>query len=203
VGAVREARLSSSPTLTVAGAPIVFHQQGTLDTCVFSSMASALYFAGAKQAASFVQNAGKAHSGANAQGLFTELIRVIDKTHVGFLEKHKLPPAFDWKNDLKSNMIFVGSLEGSDGSVHHAVTLFRGWIFDSNEKHAMPLCKEGLDFCTQTNEEMIESGCGSSTFCGFKHGLLFVDTTKKQKLQVIESMKPPKKKRKHHRRHQD
>ena len=203
VGAVREARLSSSSTLTVAGAPIVFHQQGTLDTCVFSSMASALYFAGAKQAASFVQNAGKAHSGANAQGLFTELIRVIDKTHVGFLEKHKLPPAFDWKNDLKSNMIFVGSLEGSDGSVHHAVTLFRGWIFDSNEKHAMPLCKEGLDFCTQTNEEMIESGCGSSTFCGFKHGLLFVDTTKKQKLQVIESMKPPKKKRKHHRRHQD
>jgi hypothetical protein len=194
VGAVREARLGGSPTLTVPGAPIVFHQQGTLDTCVFSSMASALYFSGQRQAASFVQNAAKGHAGANAKSLFSDLVRVVRQTEVRFLEIKALPPAFDWKNDLKPNMIVAGSLEGSDGSVHHAVTLFRGWIFDSNEKHAIPLGKEGLDFCTQTDEEVMVSGCGASTFCGFKHGMIFVDNTKKSKLQRPDT-RPPKKKR--------
>jgi hypothetical protein len=156
-------------------------------------MVSALYFAGARQAASYAQNAAKGHAGATAKGLFSDLVRVVRQTEVRFLEIKALPPAFDWKNDLKPNMIVAGSLEGSDGSVHHAVTLFWGWIFDSNEKHAILLGKEGLDFCTQTDEEMMVSGCGSSTFCGFKHGTIFVDNTKKSRLQRQDTRSPKKK----------
>jgi hypothetical protein len=198
VGAVREPRRLTCPSLCVPGAPVVFYQQGIHDTCVFSSMAAALYFAGAKKAANQIQNAAPGMVGCNVQSMFHSLVRRIRTTEVKFLSVSKLSPSFDWKNDLKDNMILVGSLEGSDGSVHHAVTLFRGWLFDSNETHALPLTKQALDFCTQTEEEMTMTGC-ASTFCRFKHGTIYTDTTAKEKLKYISASastpKSPKKKK--------
>jgi hypothetical protein len=62
--------------------------------------------------------------------------------------------------------------------------MFQGWIFDSNETNALPLTKQALDFCTQTDEEMMMTGCPSS-FSRFKHGTIYTDTTKLEKLKHI------------------
>jgi hypothetical protein len=146
VGAVREPRRLTLPSLCVPSAPPVFYQQGMYDTCVFSSMASALYFAGAKVAANFIQNKAKGTAGCNVQNMFHKLVMMVRETDLKFLSTTSLPPTFDWEHDLHDNMIVVASLAGSDGSVHHAITMFRGWIFDSNETHALPLNKQALHF---------------------------------------------------------
>jgi hypothetical protein len=174
------------PSLCVPGAPVVFYQEGIHDTCVFSSMAAALYFAGAKKAANKIQNAAPGMVGCNVQSMFHSLVRKIRTTEVKFLLVSKLYPSFDWKNDLKDNMILVGSLEGSNGSVHHVVTLICGWLFDSNETQALPLTKQALDFCTQAEEEMTMTGC-ASTFCRFRHGTIYTNTMAKQKLKYISA----------------
>jgi len=57
-------------------------------------------------------------------------------------------------------------LEGNDGHANHAVAIFNGWIFDSNEKIAIPLCQEGLDYCVSTKEEKVK-------FVKFNNGFYF------------------------------
>jgi hypothetical protein len=82
-------------------------------------------------------------------------------------------------------MILVGSLVASDGSVNHAITITRGWIFDSNEHKAFPLTKEALDVCTQSEEEATLAG-DRSTFSHFGHGKIYEDKTKNQRLAAIQ-----------------
>jgi hypothetical protein len=43
-------------------------------------------------------------------------------------------------------------LRSSDGKEDHCVTLLGKWIFDSNFKRALPLCKEALDWCCSSDE---------------------------------------------------
>ena len=38
-------------------------------------------------------------------------------------------------------------LQGDDGSEHHSVSLYDGWIFDDIEEYAMKLCPENIDKC--------------------------------------------------------
>ena len=52
------------------------------------------------------------------------------------------------KKDLNENMILLGVIQDSEGSWQHGVTIYRNWVFDSNEKGALPLCQESLDCCT-------------------------------------------------------
>lgn len=201
MGAVRAARLTQQHDLIVGNAPTVLHQQGVYNTCVFSSFASALAFAGATDAAKTIQHNAQKHQGTNSMNVYKNLCLTVRKTNVNYLEQHKLPPLFDWWTDLKHNMLVVGSLQGSDGSVHHAVTLFRGWIFDSNEATAIPLSKARLDFCTKTEEESRVSGGPSSTFVRFQHGLIFVDNTKVNKLTFMKMNLTKRQKQKKNKKH--
>jgi hypothetical protein len=46
-------------------------------------------------------------------------------------------------------MFFVGVIKDNTNSCQHAITIFRIWIYDSNEPFlALPLSKECLDCCT-------------------------------------------------------
>jgi hypothetical protein len=45
-------------------------------------------------------------------------------------------------------MFFVGVIKDNTNSCQHAITIFRNWIYDSNEPFALPLIKESLDCCT-------------------------------------------------------
>ena len=177
VGCVRSARLHGTPSLNVPNAPLVKFQQGVFDTCVYSSLASALFHTGLRQAAYHIQRVARKDSGCAPTKLLHRLHERIRATEAKFLVIERMSDTFDWKTDLKDNVIFVGAIQGSDGNAQHAVTLFQGWIFDSNEKTAIPLCKEGLDFCTQSEEEREFTGC-TSTFTHFKGGFRLTDKSK-------------------------
>jgi hypothetical protein len=52
---------------------------------------------------------------------------------------------------LGNNAILTVSLEGSDGQSNHAISVHRGWIFDSCEKRALvPVEPGSLDLCVKT-----------------------------------------------------
>ena len=70
----------------------------------------------------------------------------------------------------------MGILQGDDGEANHAITIFNKWIFDANEKHAIPLCQEGLNYCVSTSETRV-------TFLGFTEGFFFCENSKKQRLK--------------------
>jgi hypothetical protein len=45
-------------------------------------------------------------------------------------------------------MFVVGVIQDSTKSCQDATTIFRNWIYDSNEPFALPLSKDSLDCCT-------------------------------------------------------
>jgi len=49
---------------------------------------------------------------------------------------------------FNSKQIVLVTLASSDGAASHAITIIDNWIFDSNEKIALPLTKDALDYCT-------------------------------------------------------
>jgi hypothetical protein len=175
VGALPEPRHLDHPSLCVDGAPLVY----------YINKERMIRVSFPRWLPNHVQNKAKGTAGCNMQGMFHRLQEQVFQTELKFLSQRPLlPPMFDWKKELKDNMIMVALLEGSDGPVHHAVTMFQGWILDSNETHALPLTKQALDFCTQTDKEMMMTGCPSSFSC-FKHGTIYTDTTKLEKLKHI------------------
>ena len=190
VGAVRMPRLSYFPTLARNDAPQVRYSQGPHDTCIYSSFASALHYLGAKHAAHHISTTAVGDAGSDPVTVLQRLSKRIDKTNVRFLKPSKLPKTFVLTSEMEDNMMLVGSLVASDGSVNHAVTITQGWIFDSNEQFALPLTKEALDVCTQSEDEATASG-SKSTFSHFGHGNIFRDSTKRKALQGFK--KPSKK----------
>ena len=64
-------------------------------------------------------------------------------------------------------MFVVGVLKDSDNSEQHAVTIFRNWIFDSNEPFAMTLNKTNLDVCTwDVRDGNVIHDSSFVSFCG-------------------------------------
>ena len=52
-----------------------------------------------------------------------------------------------WDTDINQYDIFVAGIVGTDGVAYHAIAIYNNWVFDANEKIALPLCKEALDYC--------------------------------------------------------
>jgi hypothetical protein len=188
VGACRIPRLSYFPNLFREGAPQVRFPQGNHDTCIYSSFASALHFLGATAAANQIQNAAITDSGSDPATVLGSLAKRVIQTELRFLQQRRIPKTFNFISDLDESMILIGSLVASDGSVNHAITITRGWVFDSNEYYAFPLTKEALDVCTQSEEEATLSG-SKSTFSHFGHGKIYEDKTKCQRLAAIQKKK--------------
>ena len=87
------------------------------------------------------------------------------------------------------NELVVASLRGSDLKEDHCVTIHNNWVFDSNFKWALPLCKESLDICCsseETHEEFVS--VGEARLCTYGDVL---DSKRKQ-----QSMKNAKKQKK-------
>ena len=82
----------------------------------------------------------------------------------------------DWNKDIQDFDLFLGVLIGSDGHINHAVAIFNKWIFDSNEKSAIPLCQEGLNYCVSSKNKKVK-------FIGFKRGFFFRENSKKSRLK--------------------
>jgi hypothetical protein len=76
-------------------------------------------------------------------------------------------------------MVFVGVIQDSTISCQHAVTIFRNWIYDSNEPFALPLSKESLDCCTWDIKDGVIHE--ASLFVSFCDGWIFKERELKKK----------------------
>ena len=167
VGSCQTSVLSLVPNLQHAGAPEMKYQQGDHDTCVFSLLALVLYYTGIsrlKEIANDLHQRSKKLSG----GVHSlHLVKKIHKERASWLGCKKLKPTFDWEKDLEVNMILMGVIEDSEGSCQHAVIIFCKWVFNSNEKVALPLCQESLDCCTWEDGKVTTQGLSSSLPGGY------------------------------------
>ena len=90
---------------------------------------------------------------------------------VKWLQSKRMKKTFQWEKDINEYMFVVGVTMDSTGSCQHAVTIFRNWIYDSNEPFALPLSKESLDCCTWTvRDKAVQE---ASLFVSFVNGLIF------------------------------
>ena len=83
---------------------------------------------------------------------------------------------FDWQIDLEQFDIFFGGLVGTDGIANHAVVIYKNWIFDAKEKIAIPLCRDGLDYCVSTIDSRY-------AFLSFTGGFYLRECGKREKLK--------------------
>ena len=141
---------------------------------MYLSMASALFYAGFGEAAAHINRVAIKDGGRNSRVLIHKLKWKFMQMNKMALRFHNVKDEFNWKEDLKEKMFYLGAIHGSDGNAQHALTLYRNWIFDSNDKIAIPLGKEGLDFCTQTEEERELTG-STSVFSHFQQGIVVLD----------------------------
>ena len=153
VGDFKESHLFKFPELIKKDAPrLRYIQSEGQDLCVSKAFASILHHLGFTDSARQVDEYGCQNLTGGAVDVVFKVKTFADKATPGWLlSRHMLHP-FDWK-DLKSNEIFLGVLLGSDGSNSHAVCIHGGWIFDANEIQAIPLTKQGLDYCTSNSEK--------------------------------------------------
>jgi hypothetical protein len=84
-------------------------------------------------------------------------------------------------------MFVVGVIQDSTGCCQHAVTIFRNWIYDSNEPVALPLCKKSLDMCTwSVKDRKVQD---DSMFVRFVNGWIFQEHEAKKK-KVLDLCAP-------------
>ena len=80
---------------------------------------------------------------------------------------------------MNDYMFVVGVIKDSTNSCQHAVTIFRNWIYDSNEPFALPLSQESLDCCTWDIKDGVIRD--HSTFVCFSDGWIFKEPEEKKK----------------------
>lgn len=186
VGDHRESTIHLYPHLSQPDAPCVkFQQTEGIDLCAFKSFASALHSMGFTEEAEVVNDAGVEHGKGTVDG-FEYLRKVATETLPRWVQISKTRSNFKWTAELSPQMVFVAVLLASDGNCSHAVTIHRGWLFDANEKYAIPMCKEALDYCTCDETQ-------TSTFVQFHKGWLLQYTGKKQeKISRFRQLEAPK-----------
>ena len=188
VGTVRKSVMSLFPNLRCEGAPEIKYQQGNKDNCVFCSFGSALYCTKiptlVTTANILVQISNK--FGGGVQSL--SKARAIIQEHARWIQVKRLKNTFDWEKDITRNMFVVGVLKDSRNSQQHAITIFRNWIFDSNEPFALPLTKTNLDICTWEVKD--DNTINDSYFVSFCRGYIFYeDEDKKNKILERSDLK--------------
>jgi hypothetical protein len=153
--------------------------QGENDSCVFSSLASAFHQTGIPDlllTANCLQH--KSHHLSGGTNCLRAAMEIMDEK-VKWLQPKRMKKTFQWETDINEYMFVVGVMMDSTGSCQHAVTIFRNWIYDSNEPFALPLSKESLDCCTWT----VKDGAvqEASFFVSFLKGWIFQENESKKK----------------------
>jgi hypothetical protein len=183
-GSSRCSLMNRFPSMQCEGAPHVKYMQGDTDSCVFSSLASAFHctaIPSLKQAANILVMKSKQFSGGvRSMAKAKEVVQ----DHVKWLQAKKLKNDFNWERDMTKYMFVVGVIKDSQNSQQHAVTIFREWIFDSNEPYALPLNKNNLDICTWDvkDDNVIED----SLFVNFCGGWIFYEE-KDRKKKILDN----------------
>ena len=150
-----------------------------MDLCIPKAFASVLHYVGFCAAAKEIND--KFYNREYCYGIKDTNFKAISNFAVQVLPswlqiRSKNINEFNWQLDLDQFDIFVAGLVGTDGIANHAIAIYNNWIFDGNEKIAIPLCKEGLDYCVSTVESSIK-------FVSFTGGFYFREEGKKNRLK--------------------
>ena len=177
-GASKTSQLHKYPNLVVDNAPVIrFQQSFDQDLCLTKSFASVLFHLGFCDEARAIDRFGFDEFSDGAYNPMEKLRFISRKILPNWIENRKMPRDFDWKTDLEQGQILVAVLKPIDGNISHAISIHNGFIYDANEDVAIPLCEEGLDYCTIANDGT------QSKFENFWRGIVyFYKGTKKQKI---------------------
>ena len=138
----------------VLGAPRIYYRQHhEQNTCVFSSLASALLTYGDLKAAAFI--AQHAVSSVKQQDRIQYAITLLRTKQFHYKVVKYGPGTIDILQQQYFDPV-VCILEGSDKAINHAVTIFKHWIFDSNCNYAQPLTQGTLDWCCSSNNNEVK-----------------------------------------------
>jgi hypothetical protein len=156
------------PTMDISRNPIVQFQQKDLDTCAFSSLASALFYLGYVEQAVLLHAYGEEWTLRNeelTERTLEAIVKFIPTTKkFKYFRKHYKPHRLNQNYDIfekvPANEIRLIVIIMSDNTESHAVTVVNDYIFDANCTNALPLTLEGFDCC-----------CGvDATFVGVSKG---------------------------------
>jgi hypothetical protein len=132
------------------------------DTCLFTSMASCLFYMGrTKKAATIYNNRHKSLKKTDRFELLASLMKRDGRLHsvpIYFKEGRYNPMRMQSKYPTACQLI------ANDGGIEHAVTFYRDLIFDSSEERALKLTEENLKYCTGSGY------LGSYIAIRFQHG---------------------------------
>ena len=180
VGANKESHLSNWPSLIRRDAPKVeYNQKGTVDLCVPKAFSSVLHHVGFVVEARLLDTKfnSKVDCFTKRDGNLQAIYQYAQVLLPNWLQcTQKRIKKIKWNEGIQAYDLFLGVLLGSDGHANHAVAIFNGWIFDSNENRAIPLCQEGLNYCVSTANERVEFVC-------FNDGFFFRENSTKRKLK--------------------
>jgi hypothetical protein len=148
------------PTMDVSNNPAIKYQQGQEDICIFSSLASILYYLGFVNESEIIfemrkQRHGvyKLHPTNYLQGIM-ELI-ISDPKLKKFRKVYqfvKLSKSHNIFNDKLPNGEFkLVIIQSDDNQMSHAVTVNNKYIFDGNTSKCLPFTKEGINCCCGKN----------------------------------------------------
>ncbi len=137
------------------GWPKIKYRQGNQDTCVFNSMASALWFIGKTVAANALYCLGAGTQNLSGPQMLDALLKAMKEHAPEIARAEKWKPkslklaTYDPVKNTSPHPTLL-QLLGKDGGTQHAVTTVDNWIFDSVEERALPLTQENLSHCCGT-----------------------------------------------------
>ena len=185
VGCAKDKEVVIPDSLLLQDAPEIYFHQGTRNTCVADSIASAFMYRSNPCYAKMIHDVGVSIVDFKQEGC-NNLLNLVRETIASFGPKYqpkKIPKTIELSSLVKeSPNLRLVVLKSSDGQSNHAVTLIDKWIFDSTLAVAIPLSIEGLHFC-----------CGSGCECiGIAKGYDFGGSTS---ASLLRRTKPPKKRK--------
>ena len=140
-------------------------------TCLICSFASAVHYTGNAQLASEIyQSCMKVIDRADTMDRF---LTKIARLHQSLASEHIVDANWDLLS-TKDDDLVLAQIIGDDGKEDHVVTITRGWIFESNMDHALPLCKESLDLCCSSGPDLRNVYVGFAKAHSFKNYQQFV-----------------------------
>lgn len=132
--------------------PRLEYMQKGMDTCLFSSLASALHYLGLEESAAVIAARAQQYAASSPNGIvnWEGLLQVMNKTCRWLVPRKLHGKNFQILTDISDYPTTV-SLQAVDGGTQHAVTVVGKFIFDSNCERALPLTEESLNHCCSTD----------------------------------------------------
>jgi hypothetical protein len=135
--------------------PDILYRQGMKEYCAFYGLASALHYSGRTDEAKVLALAASDTSNGDMVWACANKCRELFRKAKMDVVKMDLTPScspLEFHPDCFYNIQF----EDDTGFIRHCCAIFQNWIFDSNKRKAVHLCKEGLDSCCKEGAHFVQ-----------------------------------------------